>query len=120
MTGPDPRDHALDVLLDEALGGVAPPDLLARILDATTNSPTTDPMDTMTHTAPVPAPVSPADESFELVASGSQRGLAREFLDFMAENSKWWLIPFLVVFGMLGMLLVLGATGAAPFIYALF
>lgn len=116
MTATDPRDHALDVLLDETLGGVAPPDLRARILDAAMNPPTTEPMNTMTHTEPVPAP----DESFDLIASGPQRGLAREFLDFMAENSKWWLVPFLVVFGMLGMLLVLGATGAAPFLYALF
>lgn len=38
----------------------------------------------------------------------------------MKDNAKWWLIPFLVVFGLLGVLLVLGATGAAPFIYALF
>ncbi len=116
MTATDPRNHALDVLLDEVLGGTSPPDLRARILEAATNPRTTEPKDTMTHNQPVSA----TDESFELVATGSQRGLAREFLDFMAENSKWWLIPFLVVFSLLGMLLVLGATGAAPFIYALF
>jgi hypothetical protein len=38
----------------------------------------------------------------------------------MAENKMWWLTPILVVFGLLGVLLVLGATGAAPFIYTLF
>jgi hypothetical protein len=32
----------------------------------------------------------------------------------------WWLTPILVVFGLLGILLVLGVTGAAPFIYTLF
>jgi len=47
-------------------------------------------------------------------------GLAREFLDFVRHNKKWWLIPILVVFLFVGLLVILGATGTAPFIYALF
>ena len=46
--------------------------------------------------------------------------LIAEFFGFMAENKAWWLTPILVVVGLLGVLLVLGATGAAPFIYTLF
>ena len=49
-----------------------------------------------------------------------ERELVSEFVMFMAENKMWWLTPILVVFGLLGVLLVLGATGVAPFIYTLF
>lgn len=48
------------------------------------------------------------------------RGLLFEFRDFMTENAKWWLTPFLLVFGLLGAALVFGSSGAAPFIYAMF
>ena len=48
------------------------------------------------------------------------RTFISEFIMFMAENKMWWLTPILVVFGLLGVLLVLGATGVAPFIYTLF
>ena len=44
----------------------------------------------------------------------------REFWDFLKDNKKWWLLPILVVFLLVGMLLVLGGTAAAPFIYTLF
>jgi hypothetical protein len=47
-------------------------------------------------------------------------GLTREFLDFVRHNKKWWLIPILVVIFLVGLLVVLGGTGTAPFIYALF
>ncbi len=59
-------------------------------------------------------------ESFDEISKGKHQGVVGEFFGFMKDNAKWWLIPFLVVFGLLGVLLVLGATGAAPFIYALF
>jgi len=38
----------------------------------------------------------------------------------LKENRKWWLVPILVVFLPLGVLLILGGTSAAPFIYTLF
>ena len=58
----------------------------------------------------------------EFQQAGQERrlSLVEEFLVFMAENKMWWLTPILVVFGLLGVLLVLGATGVAPFIYTLF
>jgi len=59
------------------------------------------------------------NEEFLQAASGEERGLVAEFVAFMAENKAWWLAPILIVFGLLGVLLVLGATGVAPFIYAL-
>ena len=60
------------------------------------------------------------DEDFLQAAKQQERGLISEFVMFMAENKMWWLTPILVVFGLLGVLLVLGATGVAPFIYTLF
>lgn len=61
-----------------------------------------------------------ANDEFLNAAQDSERGLVSEFIMFMAENKMWWLTPILVVFGLLGVLLVLGATGVAPFIYTLF
>jgi hypothetical protein len=58
-------------------------------------------------------------DEFMQAAGGEDRGIVSEFIQFMAENKIWWLTPILVVFGLLGILLILGATGVAPFIYAL-
>lgn len=57
---------------------------------------------------------------FELQASQSQRGIVGEFVDFSLHNKKWWLTPIVLVLLLVGLLLVLGGTGAAPFIYTLF
>ncbi len=61
----------------------------------------------------------PTDDEFLQAAGGEDKGIVGEFVQFMAENKVWWLTPILVVFLLLGVLLVLGATGVAPFIYAL-
>ena len=47
-------------------------------------------------------------------------GVIGELWAFMAHNKKWWLTPILVMLLLLGVLIVLGGTGAAPFIYTLF
>jgi hypothetical protein len=51
------------------------------------------------------------------MAKGS---LLREFGAFLKYNKKWWLVPILVVFVCFMVILVLGHTAAAPFIYTLF
>jgi Family of unknown function (DUF5989) len=51
-------------------------------------------------------------------ASGD--GLVREFWDFLRHNKKWWLLPVLVVVFLLGFLILLSGSAAAPFIYTLF
>ena len=53
-------------------------------------------------------------------ARQAQRGIVGEFADFLRQNKKWWLTPIILVLLMVGLLLVLGSTGAAPFIYTLF
>ena len=49
-----------------------------------------------------------------------EQGLVAEYWQFLKENKKWWLIPILLSIALLGGLVVLGGTGAAPFIYTLF
>lgn len=63
-----------------------------------------------------------ADEKDDFVAKadGKRSGLAGEFVDFLKENKKWWLAPIIVSIVGLGLLVMLGGTAAAPFIYTLF
>lgn len=49
-----------------------------------------------------------------------RQGLLFEFLGFLAENKKWWLLPILLAVLLLGALVMLGGTAAGPFIYTLF
>ena len=60
------------------------------------------------------------DDSFERAAKGGRASLASEFWQFLTENKKWWLAPILVVLALFGILMLLGSTAAAPFIYTLF
>ena len=46
--------------------------------------------------------------------------IVTELWSFLRHNKKWWLTPIIVLFLLLGVLVVLGGTGAAPFIYTLF
>jgi len=57
---------------------------------------------------------------FEEQAAKGESGLFTEFWVFLKENKKWWLLPILLAFLLMGALLLAGSTGAAPFIYTLF
>jgi hypothetical protein len=57
---------------------------------------------------------------FERAASQSQESLIGEFFTFLKHNKKWWLLPIILVMLMLGVLIYLSGTAAAPFIYTLF
>jgi hypothetical protein len=57
---------------------------------------------------------------FEKSAREKQSSLFSEFLGFMKQNKKFWLIPLLVIMLLLSALLILSSTAAAPFIYTLF
>ena len=57
---------------------------------------------------------------FEREAGASQKGIVREFVDFLLHNKKWWLTPIILVLLMVTVLIVLSGSAAAPFIYTLF
>ena len=58
-------------------------------------------------------PIDPDDEA--------PASLVREFVWFIGENKKWWLIPLVVMFLLLGLLIFLGSNPAtAPFLYSFF
>jgi len=67
-------------------------------------------------TSPSKDPLSDLDAE----ARRKDPGLIREFWSFLMENKKWWLIPLLLAFGLVGALVMLGGSGLAPFIYSLF
>jgi drug/metabolite transporter superfamily protein YnfA len=48
------------------------------------------------------------------------RGCLSDFWEFLRYNKKWWLLPILVMLILLGALLALSGSAAAPFIYTLF
>jgi hypothetical protein len=57
---------------------------------------------------------------FEERAAKAGDRFFKEFWIFLKENKKWWLLPILLAFLLMGALLLAGGTGAAPFIYTLF
>lgn len=59
-------------------------------------------------------------KSFEQLGDERQASIFEEFTSFILENKAWWLVPILIVFALVGALLLLTSTGAAPFIYTLF
>lgn len=95
-----PEEHALRVMLEEKLGGQVPPDLSAQIGEAVERD--------------------LAGREAEVFAEVESSGLFGQAVGFMAEHAKWWLIPFLLIFALVGFALVLGSSGAAPFIYTMF
>jgi len=61
----------------------------------------------------------PPKNDFEKASQEKPAGIVREFLQFLAENKKWWLLPIVMVL-VLSSLLLFVATGIAPYIYAFF
>lgn len=47
--------------------------------------------------------------------------IIQEYFSFLKENKKWWLLPIVIAFVLLGLLIVLTKGSAlAPFIYTIF
>ena len=63
---------------------------------------------------------SPDTSAFEREALVKRTSLPAEFWQFIVHNKKWWLIPIAAVLFLFGVLMLLGGTSAAPFIYTLF
>jgi hypothetical protein len=47
-------------------------------------------------------------------------GFFSELIYMLRQNKQWWLVPILVTLLVVGALVFLGGTAAAPFIYSLF
>lgn len=58
--------------------------------------------------------------SFEQLATGPRTSFLAEFWQFLKYNKKWWLLPIIVVLLLLGLIIMLGGTAVAPFLYPLF
>ena len=61
-----------------------------------------------------------AENDFVAQSAGERVGIVAEFLEFLKDNKKWWLAPIIISILGLGLLVMLGGTAAAPFIYTLF
>lgn len=57
---------------------------------------------------------------FEKASQEKQGNLVTEFLGFLKQTRKFWLLPLVLVMLALAALLILSSTAAAPFIYTLF
>lgn len=44
----------------------------------------------------------------------------REIGEFLWQNKSWWLMPIVLVLALLGVMIVMSGSAAAPFIYTLF
>ena len=65
-------------------------------------------------------PHSDNGDDFAQEAQSGQESFLREFVEFLAHNKKWWITPIIIVLGLVGVLVMLGGTAVAPFIYTLF
>ncbi|HWB82444.1 MAG TPA: DUF5989 family protein [Nannocystaceae bacterium] len=65
---------------------------------------------------------SPKTKGSDFAAAAETKGgsLFSELFDFLKTNKKWWLLPILIVLALVGVLVILGGSVAAPFIYTLF
>ncbi|MBN2376418.1 MAG: hypothetical protein JXD22_08455 [Sedimentisphaerales bacterium] len=59
-------------------------------------------------------------EQFDNLAKQSRTGIISEFWEFLKHNKKWWLLPIIITLLLLGLIILLGGTALAPFIYPLF
>ncbi len=63
-------------------------------------------------------PEKPSDANeFEQEAQAQRMSIVGEFWEFLKYNKKWWLLPILIVLFLMGVLVILSATGIGPLIY---
>jgi hypothetical protein len=44
----------------------------------------------------------------------------KDLWTYLKVRKKWWLVPMIIILLLMGLLLILGSTSLAPFIYTLF
>ena len=57
---------------------------------------------------------------FAREARARQQGFLGELWQFITHNRKWWRTPIVIILVAFALLIALGGTAAAPFIYTLF
>ncbi|HHY85928.1 MAG TPA: hypothetical protein GYA07_10435 [Verrucomicrobia bacterium] len=57
---------------------------------------------------------------FEKAAQQRESGFLSELWSFIRQNKKWWLLPIIIMFLILGGLILLSSTGLAPALYPFF
>ena len=62
----------------------------------------------------------PKQNEFEKAGQEKNAGIASDFMAMLKQNKKYWLIPIVLILLLVGVLIILGSTAAAPFIYTLF
>ncbi|MDH7600420.1 MAG: DUF5989 family protein [Sedimentisphaerales bacterium] len=60
------------------------------------------------------------NKDFQELARGKRPSILAEFWEFLKYNKKWWLLPIIIVLLLLGLVVMLGGTAVAPFLYPLF
>ena len=65
-------------------------------------------------------PKESSPSKFDEMARQKRPSLVAEFWSFLKHNKKWWLLPIIIVLLLLGLVVLLGGTAIAPFIYPLF
>jgi hypothetical protein len=64
--------------------------------------------------------LSQSSEREPLLKEAQNPGFFAEYWNFLRTSRKWWMLPLFILFLVLGVILVLGQTAVAPFIYTLF
>jgi hypothetical protein len=57
---------------------------------------------------------------FEKAATHGDQRLLIEYLRFLSQNKKYWMIPIIAVLLLIGLLVMLGGSVAGAFIYPIF
>lgn len=60
------------------------------------------------------------EKALNALAEEGGQGVIKEIWHMLRTNKKWWLTPIVLVLLLVAGLVVLGGTGAAPFIYSIF
>ncbi len=69
---------------------------------------------------PTPSQRSSEPEEFARLAEGTAPGVLRQSWELIRKEKKWYLLPLLLAFLLVSGFILLGGTGAAPLLYALF
>lgn len=59
-------------------------------------------------------------EKFTQQSTQARGSFLSEYIYLLKNNRKWWMLPLVFLLLAFGALMILSATGAAPFIYTLF